>query len=72
MSTVIKLVLTYLILSSHERKFLPSITKPVAVRTWSAVWGLVYGSEEGSKLLGFFDLPGDPGQDASRLIVEVC
>lgn len=61
MSIVIKLVFIYFILSFYERKFLFSIIKFVVVRTWFVVWGLVYGSEEGSKLLGFFDFFGDFG-----------
>lgn len=60
MSTFVKLVLRYFIFSSHE-KFLTGITKPIATRMSSTLWEPISGTGEGLKLLGFSDLPGDPG-----------
>lgn len=54
MTTFVKLVLRYIIFSSHERKFLVGITKPAAIRSWSALQALVCGSGGGLEVAGIY------------------
>lgn len=54
MSTFVKLVLRYVIFSSHERKLLVGMTKAAATRSWSALQALVCGSGGGIEVAGIY------------------
>lgn len=72
MNAFVRLVLRYFIFSSHERKFLPGITKLAALRSRPTLWGLGMGVQGGQSCWDSLILLVISASVAVKLIVDIC